>query len=263
MVARRGAVALAAVIGVSLQGCSETINKHITSLIESSCAAATGGQVNEAKKKLMVELRHRCSQASENGTLTELYQQCLDEGATALEADVDAAGEKATADCVEKLQAAADGRDINNVVQKAHDLIHSSLFNLTETVHKHINETAQHIHDQAKDALDTVKGGANDAIDGAKDKLDEVKDGVNGHIDGAHGHNDDALDAVQAHIEGQRLFSMVRLPGTKAGSSTVACLSGAALLAVAGLVVVVRRASRQAVAEQSTPILACDEELQE
>lgn len=261
MVARRVAVALAAVVGVSLQGCLETINKHITSFIETSCAASTGGQVAEAEKKLMIALKKKCKEVTENGTLAELFQKCLDDGAGQIKEDTGAAGEKATADCVEKLQAAADGRDIKNIAQKAHDLISSSLFNLTETVNKHINETAQHIHDEAKEALDAVKDGANNVIDDAKDKLDEVKDDVNGHIDDAQGHIDDAHDTVQDGIESERLFSMVRLPGTTAGSSTVACLSGAALLAAAGLVVVVRRASRQAAAEQSTPILACDEEL--
>jgi len=257
MVARRVAVALAAVVGVSLQGCLETIS-------ELSCAFHFGTQVAEPQQKLMIVLNKKCKEVTEDGNLAELFQKCLDDGAEQIKEDTEAAGEIVTADCVEKIH----GRDIKNIGWQAHDLIlnSSSLFNLTETVNKHINETAQRIHDEAKEALDAVKDGANGAIGGARGELDEVTDGVNDKIDGAHGHNDDVQDGIEADtvqdgIEGERLFSMVRLPGTTAGSSTVACLSGAALLAAAGLVVVVRRASRQAAAEQSTPILACDEEL--
>lgn len=264
MVARLGAIAAAAVMGVSLQGCTEAINKHITNAIEQSCAAATSGLGAEAEKKFLAELGQRCKENTEDGTLKELYQQCLDDGAETIKEDMEAANKKATADCVEKLSAAASGRDIKNVLQNAQDLIQASYFNLTDSIHKRINQTAQHIHEEAKDALDAVKDGANGAIEDAKDKLDEVKDGVNQRIDNAQGAVNDAVDSVQDTVNGdepERLFSMVRLPSTTAGSSTVACFSGAALLAVAGLVVVVRRASRQAAVEQCTPILACDEEL--
>jgi len=226
-----------------LQGC-EHLENGVKSMVELACKTQLDGVLNSIEEKYETVLAEQCEKIKQtlidNGvdTTDVKEKECLDDGAAKLDEETQAERDNMTALCVAEMSNYTDFSSMQDKVQKFIDN----------------NKVEIDLQGKLDQALEDLKDEAQKGIDGAKDSINDGLD----HVSDKIGDDDDDDETSAAHGSNTtRLYAALRISAMGSGSAATMSLFGAALVALAGLLALVRRgASRQGDAEQHEMLAA-------
>merc|ERR1712129_438363 len=172
-------------------------------------------------------------------------KECLDDGAAKLDEETQAEKDNMTAQCIAEMSNFTDFTSIKDKVQTFIDS----------------NKVEIDFKGKLDQALSDLKDEAQKGLDDAKDKINDGFD----HVSDKIGDDDDDDETTAAHglntTNTTRLYSALRFPAMGSSSVGTVFLFGAALVALAGLLGLVRRGVSRPVgdAEQHEMLAAGDD----
>lgn len=266
MVLLRCGIAALAGIAMSggLQGCA-MLEQGINTTVEVTCKLRLGTILDGVEKKYDDLVKELCDKIK-NGTkekgvdVNDALKDCKSQGVSTVKEETKAEKANLTAQCINDLKNVTDLGSIKDKVKSLIDdykpdldlgeKLDEALADLKEEAQKAVNKTRDHLND----GLDEIS----DSIDGKDDDEDEKK-AAEKEKD-AKGGNDET-SAVEKGENATRLFAAHQSLTMDSSSVVTVSLFGVALVALAGLLALVRRGvSRQVGDTEQHELLAAGEE---